>query len=153
MFKEFKEFAVKGNVLDMAIGIIIGGVFTPIVKSLVDDILMPPIGLLIGNVDFSNLFMILSPGAAMGPYETLAAAKQDGAITLNYGMFLNTIITFVIVAFAVFLFVKVINRWKREEEAPPAVPTTKPCPYCLSHVAIAAKRCAHCTSELAPTSA
>jgi large conductance mechanosensitive channel len=149
MLKEFKEFAMKGSVLDMAIGIIIGGAFTPIVKSLVDDVLMPPLGLMMGNVDFSSKYMLLKEGAEFaGPYETLAAAQEAGAITLNYGMFINSIVTFLIVAFAVFMIVKSINRWKREEEAPPAEPTTKECSHCCTEIPIKAQRCPHCTSEL-----
>ena len=149
MLKEFKEFAMKGSVLDMAIGIVIGGAFSPIVKSLVDDILMPPIGMLMGGVDFGNLFAILKEGAEVaGPYDTLAAAQEAGAVTINYGAFINTIITFLIVAFAIFMMIKNINRWKQEEEAPPAEPTTKSCEYCATEIPIAATRCPHCTSEL-----
>jgi large conductance mechanosensitive channel len=148
MFKEFKEFAVKGNVVDMAVGIIIGAAFGTIVKSLVDDVIMPPIGLLLGNVDFSNLFVTLKEGAAAGPYATLAAAKSAGAVTLSYGAFLNTIISFLIVSFAVFLLIKGINRLKREKEAPPAAPITKDCPFCFSAIPIKATRCPHCTSNL-----
>ncbi len=122
MLNEFKKFAVKGSVFDMAIGIIIGGVFTPIVKSLVNDIVMPPIGL-IWNADFTNMFKVLSEGAVAGPYDTLAAAQEVGAVTMNYGLFINSIITFILVAFAVFMLVRVINKWKdREEEAPAAAP-------------------------------
>ena len=117
MLKEFREFAMKGSVLDMAIGIVIGGAFSPIVKSLVDDILMPPIGMLMGGVDFANLFLIIKEGATAGPFANLAAAQEAGAVTVNYGVFINTVITFVIVAFAVFMMVKNINRWKKEEEA------------------------------------
>ena len=120
MLKEFKDFAMKGNVLDMAIGIIIGGAFTPIVKSLVDDVIMPPIGLLLGDVDFTDLFVTLKQGSEAGPYETLEAARAAGAVTLNYGAFANTIVTFLIVAFAVFLMVKTFNRWRQEEEEPAA---------------------------------
>ncbi|MBN1662013.1 MAG: large-conductance mechanosensitive channel protein MscL [Deltaproteobacteria bacterium] len=146
MFKEFKEFAVKGNVIDMAVGIIIGAAFGAIVKSLVDDVIMPPIGLLLGNVDFANLFWVLKEGAAAaGPYASVAAAKSAGAVTLNIGLFINTIITFIIVAFAIFLVVKQINRLKKEA---PADPTTKDCPFCLSSVPIKATRCPHCTSEI-----
>jgi large conductance mechanosensitive channel len=149
MLKEFKEFAMKGSVLDMAIGIIIGGAFSPIVKSLVDDILMPPIGMLFGGVDFGNMYLVLREGAeAAGPYDTLAAAREAGAVTVNYGVFINTIMTFIIVAFAIFMMVKSINRWKREEEAPPAEPTTKKCDFCDTEIPIAATRCPHCTSEL-----
>jgi len=146
VLKEFKEFAMKGNVLDMAIGIIIGVAFGKIVTSLVEDLLMPPIGLLLGKVDFTNLFINLSDKS----YETLAAAKAAGAATLNYGIFLNTIINFLIVAFAIFLLVRQVNRMKRQPEAvPAAAPTTKECPYCLSTIAIKASRCPHCTSDLA----
>ena len=116
MFKEFKEFAMKGNVLDMAIGIVIGGAFSPIVKSLVDDVLMPPIGMLMGGVDFANLFTVIKEGATAGPFATVAAAQEAGAVTINYGVFVNTIITFLIVAFSVFMMVKTINRWQQEEE-------------------------------------
>ncbi len=125
MFKEFREFAMKGSVLDMAIGIIIGGAFSPIVKSLVDDVLMPPVGMLLGGVDFANLFVVLE-GSEAGPFSTLEAAQEAGAVTINYGLFINSIITFVIVAFAVFMMVRTINRWKREDEseaeAEPAAP-------------------------------
>ena len=150
MFKEFKEFAMRGSVVDMAVGIVIGAAFGTIVKSFVDDVLMPPIGLLLGNVDFSNLFVTLKEGAkAAGPYASLAAAKAAGAVTLNLGLFINTIISFIIVAFAVFLVIKGINRMKREQEEPPAEPTTKDCPYCFTSIPIQASRCPHCTSKLA----
>jgi large conductance mechanosensitive channel len=149
MFKEFKEFALKGNVVDMAVGIIIGAAFGTIVKSLVDDVLMPPIGLLLGNVDFSNLFWVLREGKTAGPYLSVAAAKQAGAVTLNVGIFLNTVNSFLIVAFAVFLVVKGMNRMKRE--ALPAAPDTKECPYCFTAIPLKAVRCPHCTSELSPT--
>lgn len=123
MLKEFKQFAMKGNVLDMAIGIIVGGAFTPIVKSLVDDVLMPVIGLLLGKVDFSDMFLVLKAGTEQaGPYSTLATAQEAGAVTVNYGVFVNTVVTFLIVAFAVFLMVKNINRWKKKEEEKPAAP-------------------------------
>jgi len=149
MMKEFKEFAVKGNVVDMAVGIIIGAAFGTIVKSLVADVIMPPIGLLLGNVDFANLFVVLKQGAAAGPYLTLKDAADAGAVTLNYGMFINTVISFVIVAFAVFMVIKNMNRMKRKEEAPaPAPATTRECPFCLSTIAIKATRCPHCTSEV-----
>ena len=148
MFKEFKEFAMRGNVVDMAVGIIIGAAFGTIVKSLVDDVIMPPIGLLLGNVDFSNLFITLKQGATAGPYLTLADAKKAGAVALSYGAFFNTIISFVIVAFSVFLLVRGMNKLKRQEEAPPATPTTKECPHCLSTIPIKATKCAHCTSSL-----
>ena len=148
MFKEFKEFAVKGNVMDMAVGIIIGAAFGAIVTSFVNDVIMPPIGLLLGNVDFTNLFMVLKEGKIPSPYESLAAAKAAGAVTMNIGVFINTIISFLIVAFAVFLIVKNINRLKKEAEEPPALPVTKECPFCLSAIPIKAVRCPHCTSEV-----
>ena len=148
MLKEFKEFASRGNVVDMAVGIIIGAAFGTIVKSFVDDVIMPPIGLLLGNVDFSNLFITLKQGATLGPYLTLADAKKAGAVALSYGAFINTIISFIIVAFSVFFLVKGMNKLKREKEAPAAEPTTKECPHCLSTIPIKATRCAHCTSNL-----
>jgi len=148
MLKEFKEFAMRGNVMDMAVGIIIGAAFSPIVGSLVGDVIMPPIGLLLGNVDFSNLFMVLKDGAAAGPYVSVAAAKAAGAVTVNYGTFINTIINFVIVAFAIFMMIRVMNRLKREQPAPVAAPTTKDCPHCQMAVPIKATRCGHCTSDL-----
>lgn len=149
MFKEFKEFAMRGNVIDMAVGIIIGAAFGTIVSSLVKDVLMPPIGLLLGKVDFSNLFITLKQGLTAGPYANLAAAQQAGAVTLNYGLFINTVINFLIVAFAIFLVIRNINRLKRKEEAPPpAAPTTKECPECLSVIPIKAVRCAHCGIQL-----
>ena len=148
MFKEFKEFAIKGNVIDMAVGIIIGAAFGTIVKSLVADVIMPPIGLLLGNVDFTNLFIVLKEGAAAGPYSALADAKAAGAVTINYGAFVNTVVSFLIVAFCVFLMVRGMNKLKREKEAPPEEPTTKECPHCLSTVPIQATKCAFCTSSL-----
>jgi large conductance mechanosensitive channel len=148
MLKEFKEFAMRGNVVDMAVGIIIGAAFGTIVKSLVADIIMPPIGLLLGNVDFSNLFIVLKQGATAGPFATIAEAQKAGAVTINYGMFANTVISFLIVAFAVFLLIRALNKLQRKEEAPPEEPTTKECPHCLSTIPIKATRCGHCTSEL-----
>jgi len=145
MWKEFREFAVKGNAVDMAVGIIIGAAFGAIVKSLVDDVIMPPIGLLLGNVDFKDLFIVLKEGTAVGPYLSLAQAKAAAAVTLNYGVFLNMVISFLIVSFAVFLLVKGINKLKKQEEA---APDKKDCPYCLSAIPIKATRCAHCTSEV-----
>ncbi len=144
MLKEFKEFAMRGNVIDMAVGIIIGAAFGKIVSSFVGDVLMPPIGLILGKVDFSNLFINLSGKS----YATVAEAKTAGAATLNYGVFLNTVIDFVIVAFAVFLLVRQINRMKRQPEVAPAVPTTRECVYCLSSIPVKATRCPHCTSDL-----
>jgi large conductance mechanosensitive channel len=148
MFKEFKEFAMRGNVVDMAVGIIIGVAFGAVVKSLVADVITPPIGLLVGNVDFTNLFITIKAGKVAGPYASLAAAKAAGAVTLNIGLFINSLISFIIVAFAVFLLIKGLNRLQREKEAPPA--TTKTCPYCASEIPLAATRCPHCTSELSP---
>ncbi len=148
MLKDFKEFAMRGNVVDMAVGIIIGAAFGTIVKSLVADIIMPPIGLLLGNVDFSNLFIVLKQGSVAGPFATVADAHKAGAVTINYGVFANTVISFLIIAFAVFLLIRAINKLQREEEAPPAEPKTKECPHCFSTIPIKAGRCAHCTSEL-----
>ncbi len=148
MLKEFREFAMRGNVLDMAVGIIIGAAFGTIVNSLVQDVIMPPIGLLLGNVDFSNIFVVLKEGKTAGPYASLAAAKSAGAVTINFGVFVNTIISFIIVAFSVFLLIRTINRLRREKEAPPPVPTTKECIYCFSSIPIKATRCPQCTSEL-----
>lgn len=148
MFKEFKEFATKGNVVDMAVGIVVGAAFGAIVASFVADVIMPPIGLLLGKVDFANLFIILKSGAVPGPYGTIAAAKQAGAVTLNYGAFINTIISFLIIAFAVFLVIRQINKLRAKPEAPAAAPTTKECPYCYSVVPIKAIRCPFCTSTL-----
>jgi large conductance mechanosensitive channel len=147
MLKEFKAFALRGNVLDLAVGIIIGGAFGTIVKSLVDDIIMPPIGLALGNVDFSNLFILLKPGLkAPPPYASLAEANAAGAVTINYGSFINNVVTFLIVAFAVFLVVRMANRLKPQEAA--AAPTTRDCPYCRMAIPVAASRCPHCTSDL-----
>ncbi len=148
MLKEFREFAMRGNVVDMAVGIIIGAAFGTIVNSLVQDVIMPPIGLLLGNIDFSNIFVVLKEGKVAGPYATVAVAKAAGAVTINIGIFMNTVISFVIVAFCVFLLVKTINKLKRQGEAPPAAPTTKECTYCLSTIPIKATRCPNCTSEL-----
>jgi large conductance mechanosensitive channel len=149
MLKEFKEFAMRGNVVDMAVGIIIGGAFGTIVRSLVDDVLMPPIGLLLGGVDFSNFFVVLKDGAAApAPYAALANAKAAGAVTINYGQFLNAVISFLIVAFAVFLLIRGLNALRRAEPAPPPAPNTKECPFCASNIALKAKRCPQCTSQL-----
>ncbi|MFZ2054142.1 MAG: large-conductance mechanosensitive channel protein MscL [Candidatus Aminicenantales bacterium] len=148
MLKEFKEFAMRGNVVDMGVGIIIGVAFGAIVGSFVADVIMPPIGLLLGNADFSNLFVVLKEGMTAGPYASLAAAKEAGAVTLNLGIFINTLINFLIVALAVFLVIRWINRLKKKAEAPAAAPTTKECPYCFSAVSIKATRCPFCTSDL-----
>lgn len=149
MFKEFKEFAMRGNVVDMAVGIIIGGAFGTIVKSLVSDVMMPPLGLLIGGVDFADLFIVVKEGSkAAAPYVTLAAAQEAGAVTINYGVFINAVISFIIVAFAVFLLIKGINNLRRKEEAPPSEPTTKDCQYCFTSIPIKATRCPNCTAEI-----
>lgn len=146
MFKEFKEFIMRGNVLDLAVAFIMGGAFGTIVKSLVDDVIMPPIGLALGDVDFSNLFVLLKEGAkAAPPYATLAEAKAAGAVTLNYGLFVNSIISFLIVALAVFFLVRMANRLMPK----PANPvTTKDCPYCKMPIPLGAVRCPECTSDL-----
>jgi large conductance mechanosensitive channel len=144
MFKEFKEFVMRGNVMDMAIGIIIGAAFGKIVTSLVNDVIMPPIGLLLGKMDFNNLFINLSGKK----YSSLAAAKAAGAATISYGAFITTVVDFIIVAFVVFLLVKTINRIKRIKETPAPAPITKECPYCFSNIAVKAVRCPQCTSEL-----
>ncbi len=148
MLQEFKKFALQGNVLDMAIGIIIGAAFGKIVSSLVADVLLPPIGLLVGKIDFSSLFLNLSGQ----DYASLAAAKAAGAPTINYGIFLNNVFDFLIVAFVIFLLVRQINRLKAKE-APAAAPATRDCPRCLSPVPLKASRCAHCTSDLQPAAA
>ena len=142
MLKEFKEFAMRGSVLDMAVGIVIGAAFGRIITSFVDDILMPPIGLLLGKVDFSNLYWSLTGQT----YESLTAAKAAGAATLNYGIFFNHLVNFLIVAFAIFMLIRQVNRLKREQ--PAAAPSTKDCPFCLSAVPIKATRCGHCTSQM-----
>jgi large conductance mechanosensitive channel len=149
MLKEFREFALRGNVVDMAVGIIIGAAFGTIVSSLVNDIIMPPIGLLLGGVDFADLFMLLKEGVPAGPYLSLVDAQAAGAVTINFGLFINHVISFIIVAFAVFLMIRSINRMQRQEAAPAAEPTTKVCPECLSSIPIGATRCAYCTVELA----
>jgi large conductance mechanosensitive channel len=144
MFREFREFAMRGNVVDLAVGIIIGAAFGKIVTSLVNDIVMPPFGLLLGRVDFSSLFINLSGQ----PYASLAEAKAAGAPTINYGVFLNSVIDFVIVAFAIFLLVRFINRLSRQPEVTPAAPTTRECPFCVSSIPLRATRCPQCTSTL-----
>ncbi len=149
MLKEFREFALRGNVMDMAVGIIIGAAFTSIVKSLVNDILMPPLGWLLGGMDFSNFYLTLKPGSPDGPYAALADAQAAGAVTINYGMFINALISFTLVALAMFLLIRAINRLqdgKTNEEPAPA--TTKDCPFCLSSIPLGASRCPNCTSQL-----
>jgi large conductance mechanosensitive channel len=155
VFKEFREFIMRGSVIDLAVGIIIGAAFSTIVNSLVKDIIMPPIGLLLGGVDFANLFVVIKEGTlAAAPYATLADAQAAGAVTINYGAFINTIIVFIIVAFAIFLIIRPVNKARRRAEerkaaeAAQAAPTTKDCPYCLSKIHVDAKRCPNCTSEL-----
>ncbi len=148
MINEFKKFAMRGNVVDMAVGIIIGSAFGTIVKSLVSDVMMPPIGLLMGGVDFADLFIILKEGVTDGPYATLAAAQAAGAVTISYGVFVNAVISFLIVAFSVFLLIKGINTLQREKETPKAEPTTKDCPKCFTAIPIKVTRCPNCTSDL-----
>ena len=148
MLKDFKAFITRGNVVDMAVGIIIGIAFGVIINSLVKDVIMPPVGLALGNVDFINLYATLSQGTPVGPYASLADAQAAGAVTINYGVFLNTVIDFVIVAFAIFMVIRAMNRMKKKEEAPPPEPTTKECPECLSVIPIKAVRCAHCGIQL-----
>ena len=144
MLKEFREFIARGNVIELAVGIVIGAAFKGVIDSFVNDILMPPIGLLTGGADFSNLYINLSPGE----YETLADAQAAGAATLNYGMFVNQLISFLIVAFAVFLVVKQYNKLRQEKEAAPAAPTEQECPFCKMGIPVAATKCAHCTSAI-----
>jgi large conductance mechanosensitive channel len=145
MLEEFKKFALRGNVVDMAVGIIIGAAFGKIVSSLVKDVIMPPIGKLMGNVDFAGLFVNLGDV----PYETLVAAQEAGAPTINYGIFINTVLDFIIVAFAIFMAIKAMNSLKKKEEEAPAEPTSKECPECLSEIPLAARRCKYCASEVA----
>lgn len=151
MLKDFKAFIMRGNVVDLAVGIIIGAAFTGVVSSFVNDVLMPPIGLLLGNLDFSSLFAVLKEGTPPPPYMTPAEAKAVGAVTLNWGVFINTIISFLITGFAVYLLIRSINKLQRKEQAAPEpTPTTKPCPYCMETIPLKATRCGHCTSPLTP---
>ena len=143
MFKEFKEFALKGSLVDVAAGIIIGIAFGLVIASLVADVIMPPVGLALGNMDFANMYVVLKEGDPGGAYASLDAAKKAGAVTLNYGLFINAIINFLIVAFAMFLVVRGANKYKKAEAA-----TTKECPFCLSKIPIKATRCPSCTSEV-----
>ena len=149
MLKEFKEFAIKGNAIDLAIGVIMAVAFGAVITSLVGDVMMPPIGKLLGGVDFSNLFLVLGGG----DYPTFKAAKDAGAATVNYGVFLNTVINFLIVAFVMFMLVRVMNRLKREQPAPPVALITKDCPFCATAIPIKATRCPHCTSAFDARSA
>jgi large conductance mechanosensitive channel len=153
MLEEYKKFAIRGNVIDMAVGIIIGAAFGTVVQSLVKDVLTPPLGLLTGGTDFTNLFVVLKGGTPEAPYATLQAAQDAGAVTINLGTFVNAVISFLIVSFAVFLLVRYINQLREPDEGPAPPPTIKKCPYCVSDVPIQATRCPHCTSELpeAPT--
>ena len=146
--KDFKQFALRGNVIDMAVGIIIGAAFGAIVKSLVDDVFMPPVGLLLGGVDFADLFVLLKPGSPPPPYLSLADARAAGAVTLNYGLLINTLVNFLAVAAGMFILVRSLNRLKREEEPAPAEPVTKECPFFLSTIPAKATRCPNCTSRL-----
>jgi large conductance mechanosensitive channel len=147
MFKEFKAFVMRGNVMDLAVGVIIGAAFGAVVKSLVDDVIMPPIGIATGGVDFADKYALLKEGAkAPPPYASLAAAKDAGAVTVNYGMFINTLITFLIVALAVFVIVRLVNKLYSKPAEP--TPDTRPCPFCTMTIAKAATRCPHCTSEV-----
>lgn len=148
MGKEFREFVMRGNVMDMAVGIVIGVAFGAIVKSMVADILMPPVGLLLGDVDFSNLFVVIKEGTTPGPFPTVAAAGEAGAVTINYGLFVNTVVNFLILAVAIFFVIRAINSMRRKEEAPPPEPTTRECPLCLSVIPVKAIRCGHCTGDL-----
>jgi large conductance mechanosensitive channel len=155
VFAEFRKFIMRGNAMDLAVGFILGAAFTTIVKSLVDDIIMPPLGLLLGRTDFSNLFVVVKEGAQAGPYTTLAAAKEAGAVTINFGVFFNAVIAFLIVGFVIFLVVRSMNRMEARFEAQfakekpkPGDPTEKKCPFCLSTIPYKATRCAACTSQL-----
>jgi large conductance mechanosensitive channel len=148
IIEEYQKFAIRGNVVDMAVGIIIGAAFNGIVQSLVKDVLTPPLGLLMGGVDFTNLFVVLKEGTTPGPYATLEAARSAGAATINLGVFINALVSFLLVSFAVFLLVRYINEMREPDTGPPPPPTTKKCPHCISDVPIQATRCPHCTSEL-----
>ncbi len=150
MLQDFKAFIMRGNVVDMAVGVVIGASFGGIVKSLVDDVIMPPIGLLLGRVDFTNLYLTLREGAVPGPYAALAEAKKAGAVTLNLGLFANTVINFLIVALAIFLVVRAVNRLRDMQKAkePVEAPTTRECPFCASTISLKAVRCPNCTSQL-----
>lgn len=149
MLQEFKKFALRGNVIDLAVGIIIGAAFNSVVQSLVNDLIMPPIGLLVGNLDFSNLMLVLQPGDPPEPYATPEAAQAAGAVTFNYGQFINTLVSFLVVAFAVFLLVRAINRlYVQDESGAAAEPVIKECPYCKQGIPVEATRCAFCTSNL-----
>jgi len=149
MWKEFQDFIKRGNVLDMAVGIVIGAAFGAVIKALVDNVIMPPIGLLLGNVDFANIMTVLKGGNPAGPYATLAQAKEAGAVVIAWGVFINAIISFLIIAFVIFLLVKYFNKLQKEEvEEAPAEPPTKECSYCHMEIPLEAVRCPYCTTEL-----
>jgi large conductance mechanosensitive channel len=148
MVKEFRDFILRGNVVDMAVGIVIGAAFGAIVTSLVNDVIMPPVGMLLGGVDFANLFILLKEGTPGAPYATLVSAQEAGAVTINYGLFINALISFLIVALVIFLLIRSINRLRREEEEAPEEPTTKECAFCFTIIPLQASRCPHCTSQL-----
>ena len=148
MLQEFKKFALRGNVLDMAVGIIIGSAFSTIVNSLVNDIIMPPAGMLLGGMDFENLYLLIKAGESGGPYPSLADAQAAGAVTVNYGRFINSLVSFLIVAFVLFLLIRGMNRLQRKKKEETPEPTTKECPYCMTDIPKGAKRCPHCTSQL-----
>lgn len=150
VLREFREFAVRGNVIDMAVGIIIGAAFGAIIASLVDDVIMPPVGLILGGVRFDDLFLVLRSGNPPSPYLTLEAARTAGAVTINYGVFINRLMTFLIVAFAVFMLVRAINKLRRREQVAPAAPTDRACPFCAMTIPVRATRCPHCTSAIEP---
>ena len=148
MFKEFREFAIRGSVVDLAVGLILGASFGTVVKSVVDDLLMPPLGLVTGGMDFADQFALLRRGVPPGPYLSLEQAKAAGAVTLNYGVFINNVVGFLLVAFAVFVLVRAVNRLRRDEAESPSSPTSRNCPFCATEIPVAAVRCPHCTSEL-----
>lgn len=148
MWNEFKEFLKRGNVVDMAVGIVIGAAFGAVIKALVDNVIMPPIGLLLGNVDFQNIMTVLKAGDPAGPYATVAQAQEAGAVVIAWGVFLNAVISFIIIAFVVFLLIKYYNKLQKKPEPAPAAPTTKTCPYCHMEIPIEATRCPYCTTEL-----
>ena len=146
MLKEFRDFIVRGNVIDLAVAVVIGAALGAIVKSLVDNVIMPPIGLALGGIDFSNLYIMLKQGISPGPYASLGDAQTAGAVTLNYGLFVNAVVTFVIIAFVIFMIIRSLNRIQRPKVAP--APTTRECPYCKTTISLAATRCPNCTSQL-----
>ena len=152
MWREFKEFALRGNVVDMAVGIIIGAAFGTIIKSLINDVIMPPVGLVLGGADSSNFFLLLRSGTPGAPYASLADAQAAGAVTINYGVFLNSVISFLVVAVGIFFLIRLMNRLRRDERQATEEPTTRDCPFCLSPIPIKATRCGYCTSEVGEAS-